>query len=91
MLFVLLSAGYAAASSEGTWDAMRQDIHDRCLALRNSTGSAGETVIEVNPFGSERFGAAILTTRLNGGASERTICIYDKETHAAELTAPFPE
>ena len=46
-------------------------------------------MIEVNPFGSERYGAALVTATLAGGVTSRMICIYDKATKAVELTAPF--
>lgn len=85
----LLAAIPAAASSDGAWQQMRADIRAKCLAQHKKAGSAGKTAIEVNPFGSERFGAAILTTRLKAGGTERTVCIYDKAVRTAELTAPF--
>lgn len=80
------AAPAALASSEDAWAAMRADIETKCRAL---VQTQGETTLELNPFGSENFGAAIVTTRLADGTAERAICIYDKTAGTAELTAPF--
>ena len=80
-----------SASTDEAWETFRADVEAKCLALQGASGSQGETVIEVNRFGSERFGAALLTTTLAGGGQERAVCIYDKQAQTAELTAPFDE
>jgi hypothetical protein len=49
----------------------------------------GTVSVEVNPFGSESFGAAIVTVTAEWG-SDRMICIFDKASRKAELTAAFP-
>lgn len=85
----LLNVIPAAASSDGAWQQMRADISTKCLAQQKKFGSAGKTAIEVNPFGSDRFGVAILTTKLKVGGTERAVCIYDKTAKTVELTAPF--
>lgn len=79
-------AAPALASSEDAWEEFRAEVHDSCAAL---IPDQGETVIEVNPFGSERFGAALLITTLPDGGADRYVCIYDKAAKTAELTAPF--
>ena len=89
---ILAHAPAALASTDEAWAEFRADVEAKCLAAQAQTGSAGETAIEVNPVGSERFGAAILTTTLPAGAGqERSICIYDKAARTVELTAPFDE
>ena len=89
--FAALS-GPAFASSDEAWAEFRADVQAKCLALQSATGSRGDTVIEVNRFGSDRFGAALLTTTLpEAGGVERVVCIYDKQAKTAELTAPFDE
>ena len=82
---VLLAAAPAAASSSDAWAEFRAQVETSCRALVNQPGSVA---VEVNPFGSERYGVAILTIA-NGGTSERLACIFDKATEAAELTGPF--
>lgn len=76
----------ALASSEDAWQDLRAAVHDACAAL---APDQGETVIEVNPFGSDSFGAALLITTLQDGGADRYVCIYDKAAKTAEMTAPF--
>ena len=88
---LIAAATVASASSDEAWAEFRADVRDTCLAQQAQSGSKGETAIEVNSFGSERFGAAILDTTLPDGSHERAVCIYDKQARTAELTAPFDE
>ena len=81
----LLLGGTASASTDEAWEIFRQDVTAACLALLNTEG---EVAMEVNPFGSERFGLALATLTTAGGV-ERIGCIFDKASGAAELTAPF--
>jgi hypothetical protein len=76
----------AAASTEADWAAFRAAVEQACLAITEWPGSI---TVEVNPFGSESFGAAIVTAVSEGEGTARMICIYDKRTGTAELTAPF--
>ena len=87
-MFFLLAAGPATASSDEAWAAFRADVAAACTALAAPAGAA-EMDVAVDPFGSEHYGAAILTlTRPEG--RERMICIFDKATRRAEITAPAP-
>lgn len=81
----LLSALPAQASSDDAWEAFRQQTETACRAL---VDLPGDLLIEVNPFGSERFGVALITLTISTGV-ERMACVMDKQTGAAELTAPF--
>lgn len=87
MMPLILLPTLALASSEDAWQEFRTNVETSCAAL---APEQGETVIEVNPFGSERYGAALLITTLPDGAAERYVCIVEKTTGHAELTAPFP-
>lgn len=82
-----LIASAAHASSDEAWEQFRAGVHDACIALAPKTG---ETVIEINPVGSESYGAALLITTLPDGGADRYICIYDKATKTAEMTGAFP-
>jgi hypothetical protein len=73
------------ADSEASWIQFRQDVAAACLALVDSDG---EITTEVNPFGSERFGLALITVTTEAG-TDRVGCVYEKGTGRAELTAPF--
>jgi hypothetical protein len=84
-LLAVLLAAPAHASTEEAWAEMRADIAAKCRALLPREATAA---IEVNPFGSESYGAAVVT-RQEGDGVERMVCIYDKRTQAAELTTPF--
>lgn len=77
----------ATASSDEAWAAFRMRVETACRALLTGPGTAA---VEVNPFGSERYGVALATVTGEAG-TERLACVYDKATGAAELTAPFAE
>lgn len=81
-------SGPALASSDEAWAEFRADVESKCRALAPAEGT---TEIEVNPFGSDRFGAAIVTTTLKDGSADRAVCIYDKQAKTAEMTGPFDE
>lgn len=85
LIALAVLASPALASSEEAWQAFRADVLTKCHAL---VPQADRATIEGNPFGSDRFGAAIVTTRVAEG-TERLVCIYDKRDQTAELTAPF--
>lgn len=80
--------GIAGASSEDAWAEFRESVEVACRAQIQAPDRA-VVEIEVNPFGSERFGAAIIDVFFEGGDAERSLCIYEKRTGLAELTAPF--
>lgn len=86
ILLIALAASPALASSDEAWTQFRADVEKACTAL---APTEGETAIEINPFGSEHYGAALLITTLPDGGADRYVCIYDKQAKTAELTAPF--
>ncbi|MDO5621957.1 MAG: hypothetical protein Q4G24_10850 [Paracoccus sp. (in: a-proteobacteria)] len=81
-LILAALATSAAASSPEAWDTWRQEVATTCLAALPDGQIAA---IQVNPWGSESYGAAILDLP----SGERLVCIFDKRSKAAELTAPF--
>lgn len=84
----LLAAPAAQASTEEAWVEFRADVEAACLALVPLTETQ-EATVEVNPFGSESFGVALISRTTEGAPPERFACVYDKATGAAEVTAPF--
>lgn len=82
----LLATG-AAASSDDAWEEFRVKVEESCAALVE--GDA-EAKIEVNPFGSESYGAALITLG-EDETQERMVCIFDKQKETAEITGPFTE
>jgi hypothetical protein len=85
-LGMIFSATIAGASSEDAWETFRADVADACRSLLENPDA---TLVEVNQFGSESYGVAILLVSQNDAPPERLACVYDKKTGAAELTAPF--
>ncbi|OJF93887.1 hypothetical protein [Pararhizobium antarcticum] len=72
------------ASSDKAWDALRADVQAQCLAAVTETVESPKAVVD--PFGSERFGLALVSGKAKG--ADRTvsyICVYDKQTKAAEI------
>lgn len=81
-----LLATPVAASSDEAWETFRADVARVCADI---AGDDPATEIEVNAFGSEHYGAALVTTHADDGTRERSVCIYDKQAGTAEMTAPF--
>ena len=86
-LVLSILAGPALASSGDAWDQFRADVGAACLALVQGPGTA---TAEVNPFGSDSYGVALVTLA-SGAGKDRMICVYDKASKTAELSAPFDE
>ena len=78
----------ALSSSEDAWTEFRSAVETECGKLVEAPADA-TIEIEVNPFGSETYGAALVTVTLADDSADRMICVYDKQAKTAELTAPF--
>lgn len=74
------------ADSEASWEAFRGEVEAACRAL---VQDPGEVAVEVNPFGSESYGVALVTLTAEYG-TDRMACVFDKASRTAELTGPFP-
>ncbi len=85
-LFAVLATP-ALASSDDAWTQFRVDVGAACLTLVQGPGTA---TVEVNGFGSESYGVALVTLTSKAGA-DRMICVYDKQAKSAELSAPFDQ
>jgi hypothetical protein len=77
----------AHASSEDAWSEFRENVRTACLALVREQGTV---TIEVNPFGTESYGVAIITVKADWG-EDRMACVFDKVTGKAELSASFSQ
>jgi hypothetical protein len=82
LILLALLASPATAASEAEWEQFRLDVEAACRAL---VTEEGVVTVEVDPFGSEHFGTALVT--VTGEAVNRYICIYDKVTGTAELSS----
>ncbi|MBA4489851.1 hypothetical protein [Paracoccus sp. S1E-3] len=85
---LIAAAVPALSSSEDAWAEFRTAVEAECGKLVDAPADA-TTEMEVNPFGSESYGAALVTVTLADGSADRMICVYDKQAKTAELTAPF--
>lgn len=85
-----LASTPALASSEDAWQEFRANVETACTEqIKALASSDGETVIEVNPFGSESYGVALIVQTLPDESADRYVCVYDKQTQKAEISAPF--
>lgn len=81
---LLLAAVPAFASSDDAWEAFAREVEAKCL-------EAAAPVLEkahaaVDPFGSERFGLAILSGKAKGAdATVAYLCVMDKQSGKVEL------
>lgn len=76
----------ALASSDDAWAEFRANVKTACEALAPKDGTI---LVEVNPLGSDSYGAAIVYQQTDAGL-DRYICIYDKQSQKAELSVAFP-
>lgn len=89
-LAALLMASLPAlawGSSDDEWEAFRDAVKQSCRALVDAPDGAA-VAVEVSPFGSETYGAALVVVDRPAGV-DRMICIFDKATRKAEMAAPF--
>lgn len=81
---LLLAASPALASSDEAWAEFASEVETRCLEAAAPTLENAKAVVD--PFGSERFGLAILTGKAKGAdATVSHICVMDKQTLTVEL------
>ena len=81
---LLLPAGTALAASSEAWQEFAATVQAKYLAAAESIIEAPQAVVD--PYGSERFGLAIVTGKAKGAdATISHICVMDKETQTAEL------
>lgn len=78
----------AYASSSGAWEEFQKDVHDSCVAA--SQGAMNVMRVEVDPYGSESYGFAVLFGFQSGDPKQRIlVCAYSKRDQTAEVSAPF--
>lgn len=89
MVASLAGSGAALAASDAAWEEFRTDVTAKCLAA--GEGPFDEAVADVDPFGSERYGLALLHGKAKGADAEiRVICVYDKQAKTAEVGGELP-
>ena len=74
----------ANASSDEAWAELQEEVSAACLGAAAAAIEAPEIVVD--PYGSERFGLALVSGRAKGAEVRITqICVFDKQTKAVEL------
>jgi len=79
----------ASASSDGAWAEFAAAVDKACVKAASGQIEKGRTVVD--PYGSEKYGLAIVTGRPSGVPKNKkladisVICVYDKKTKAAEV------
>jgi hypothetical protein len=85
LAFGLTAIMPASASSGDAWQAMRVKVRAGCLA-KASAMSLGKVEVNVDPFGTQNYGTAILIKR---GSPRKPhlayVCVMDKQTGEFEL------
>lgn len=84
LTLVLASCLPAFASSDDAWQEFAAEVREKCLAAAEP--ALEKPAIAVDPFGSERFGLAILSGKAKGAdATVSYVCVMDKQTRTVEL------
>ena len=72
----------AYASSDEAWVQFSKDVSAKCLKAVGA--KLNKPTIVVDPYGSDKFGLAIVSGKSSGNKISY-ICVYDKKTTAVEL------
>lgn len=76
------------ASSANAWEEFQKDVKAACL--RASASVIGVTSIQVDPYGSESYGFAVIFGVEKSSSKESIIaCAYDKRSEVAEISSIF--
>ena len=79
---------HAQASSGDAWEEFQQDVQKACLAAADGVLLVGS--IQVDPYGSESYGFAVMVGIEPGTSNELLVaCAYDKRSQAAEVSGYF--
>ncbi|MGI2033106.1 hypothetical protein ACRQ1B_12030 [Rhizobium panacihumi] len=79
----------AQASSDGAWAEFASAVEKACIKSASGQIENGRAVVD--PYGSAKYGLAIVTGRPSGVPKSKkladisVICVYDKKTKAAEV------
>lgn len=87
-LFAAAAPSASIASSDEAWEEFRKEVDAACRELVEVPDNA-QVQVNVNPFGSENYGAALVAVNFGAEGQDVMVCIYDKQSKDAELTGPF--
>lgn len=87
-IMIMPGAHHALASSGDAWEEFQQDVERACIAA--ASGALDVKGVQVDPYGSESYGFAVLIGLETGTGAERMIaCAYDKVSQIAEVSGTF--
>lgn len=87
-LTVIATAQVAQASGGDAWKEFREDVEKACRKATKDVIDA--QVVQVDPFGSESYGFAVLVGPEASTDKLRLVaCAYDKQTQQAEVSGAF--
>ncbi|MBW8282781.1 MAG: hypothetical protein K0M55_04205 [Rhizobium sp.] len=81
---LLAAAVPAFASSDDAWQEFAGEVGKKCLEAAAPMLEGAR--VAVDPFGSERFGLAVLSGKAKGAdVTVSYVCVMDKQTGVVEL------
>lgn len=86
--FVIAALAFSAvtpafASSDDAWAEFGKKVEEACLGATSDILKDGQAVVD--PFGSENYGLAVVTGKVDAESSKSIICVFDKKTEAVEI------
>jgi hypothetical protein len=79
----------AAAASPDAWETFREEVKAACLEAAKPLFETA--VADVDPFGSESYGLALVHGKAKGAdAGIRAICVFDKKSKKVEIGGELP-
>ncbi|MEW6257175.1 MAG: hypothetical protein AB1592_14575 [Pseudomonadota bacterium] len=89
LLVAAAAATPAGASAPEAWDALRASVSAACLKAAAPLLPGAKA--QVDPFGSESYGLALLTGTPKGGKQPVMImCVYDKRSGTVQIGSEMP-
>lgn len=90
VFFLLLcSAVPVLASSDDAWQEFAKEVGDKCLEAAAPMLEGAR--VAVDPFGSERFGLAVLSGKAKGAdVTVSYVCVMNKQSRTVELGSELP-
>lgn len=89
LFFICMSGMHAAQAASGdAWEEFQQEVD---LACREAAkGVITPEVVQVDPYGSESYGFAVLVgPEVGSSALKLVACAYDKASQKAEVSGAF--
>lgn len=78
----------AQAASADAWEEFQQEVELACREA--SRGVITAEVVQVDPYGSESYGFAVLVgPEVGSSALKLVACAYDKASQKAEVSGAF--